>query len=63
LASLSDDRDNIKIPLAPSKDLILPTITMTFYCDMGYDEPKQKGRLVPIDFNEDQEDESDNELV
>lgn len=50
LASLSDDKQGIKIPITNTTNLNLSISTVTFYCDYGYLEPKTDGRIVPLDY-------------
>jgi hypothetical protein len=59
LASLSDDKRNIKIPITLNSNLNLDISTITFYCDYGYEEPKTDGRLVPLDYFEEVNDEDE----
>ena len=67
LASLSDDGVYIKAPVSTTESLKIPISTMQFYCDYGYEEPKNDGRLIPLDFfeesNDDLEDEEDQEII
>lgn len=63
LSSLSDDGKEIRIPISNTAHLILPVTTVTFHCGYGYHEPKTDGRLVPLDYWDETEDEDyDNEL-
>jgi hypothetical protein len=57
LSSLSDDKQQIKIPISENQTLNLSVSTIQFYCDFGYDEPKTDGRLVPLDYYEEMLDE------
>ncbi|MBS1492876.1 MAG: toll/interleukin-1 receptor domain-containing protein [Bacteroidetes bacterium] len=52
LMTLSDDGKSIKIPLKENMYLELLTTPMSFTCEYGYNEPPNKGRLVPIDYYE-----------
>lgn len=55
-ASLCDDGKQILIPVNPDESINLPVTPIEFECERGYEEPKDKGRLVPIDYSEDLED-------
>lgn len=50
LASISDDKQNIRIPISETKTLDVTASTIQFNCDFGYEEPKTDGRLVPLDY-------------
>lgn len=61
LASLSDGNNKIRIPISEDGFLTLSTTPMQFECDYGYEEPKSDGRIVPVDYVDEQieEDELD----
>ena len=60
LASLSDDKETIRLPISENHDLVLAVETVRFKASFDYDEPKSNGRLVPIDWvDEGDEDELD----
>ncbi len=50
LASLSDDKNQISIPISETQVLSLSITPIKFYCDFGYEEPKTDGRIIPIDY-------------
>ncbi len=62
LASLSDDLLNIKVPITRTETLNLPISTVKFYCEFGYDEPKNDGRLIPLDYYEEIDEEDLDEI-
>jgi len=49
-SSISDNNDQILIPLSLDKNLMLSNTPVTFTCDYGYEEPKSEGRIVPLDY-------------
>lgn len=53
LSSLSDDEEVITIALNENMNLGVKNTTIKFTCDLGYDEPLNQGRLVPIDYYDD----------
>lgn len=57
LASISDNKTEILIPISETQVLNLSTTPVLFYCDFGYEEPKTEGRIVPIDYYEETGDE------
>jgi hypothetical protein len=61
LGSLGDSDNKISIPISESFSLSLLTQTMEFESRLGYEEPKDKGRLVPLDYSE--EDEEDDSTI
>lgn len=63
LSSISDsDSNTIKIPLSEEFTLILLSTTLEFQSPIGYEEPKDKGRLVPLDYSEEDEEQDLNNL-
>jgi hypothetical protein len=54
LSSLSDDQEKINVPIAVQEYLWLAIIPITFISDKGYEDPQDKGRLVPMDDNEEE---------
>lgn len=58
LHTLADGKA-ISVPLTEEVKLQLPTCTMLFESELGYDEPLEHGRLVPLDYHEDGEVETD----
>jgi hypothetical protein len=64
LKTLSDDSIHIIVPLNETFTLKLNATPITFLSNVGYDEPHNKGRLVPIDYYEENEMEySDEEII
>ena len=61
LASLTSEDGNIHIPLSKEFTMILPSTTIEFECGLGYDDPKDNARLIPLDDYAD--DELDEELI
>lgn len=61
LKSLSDGNDKIRIPISENESLTLSTTPLKFECEYGYEEPKTDGRIVPVDYVDEQieEDELD----
>ncbi len=55
LSAISKDGESIEIKLTETAVLRLPVSTIMFTCNEGYDEPKDKARLVPIDYSEELE--------
>lgn len=62
LKTLSDDGVYINIPLNKDFILILNSTPIQFISKIGYDEPLNKGRIVPIDFYEESWDEFEEDL-
>jgi hypothetical protein len=58
LHALAENK-SIRVPLTEEDTLELPTCTMSFESRIGYDEPQEHGRLVPLDYHEDGEQELD----
>lgn len=63
IASLSEDKKSINIPITETRALELPITTIKFYSTIGYEEPKTSGRLIPVDYDETQEDDNDEEYL
>jgi hypothetical protein len=63
LSSTSDsDSSKIKIPLNEQITLNLLPTTLEFQSPIGYEEPTDKGRLVPLDYSEEDEEQDLNNL-
>ncbi|MDP2884303.1 MAG: toll/interleukin-1 receptor domain-containing protein [Ignavibacteria bacterium] len=52
VSSLAHSSGEIIVPLTEELTLRLPASTMMFESRMGYEEPKESGRLVPLDYYE-----------
>jgi TIR domain len=63
LHSLVEEGKDIDVPLTEQTILRLPTSTLLFESGWGYDEPKEHGRIVPLDYYEDSEEESDEDEI
>lgn len=59
LASLSDGNNEIRIPISEDGFLTLSTTPMQFECEFGYEEPKTDGRIVPVDYVDEQIEEDE----
>lgn len=53
VASLSSE--NLVIRVSENSNLVFPNSTIEYVCDHGYQEPKDNGRLVPLDYYEELE--------
>lgn len=63
LSSLGEDSNNhINLPLTEKYLLSLSTKTIEFKSPIGYIEPKDKGRLVPLDYSEEDEEIESSDL-
>ena len=63
LHSLAKEGEDMDVPLTEQATLRLPTSTLLFESGLGYDEPKEHGRLVPLDYFEDGEEEPDEDDI
>jgi hypothetical protein len=63
LSSISNEKNEISIPLTSTVNLEISNTPILFTCDFGYDEPKTDGRMVPLDYFDEMIDEEElNEL-
>lgn len=60
LYSLNEEGDVINLPASEVEFIKIQKEPMFFISNVGYDDPKDKAREVPIDFYEDDDDEKEN---
>ena len=56
--SLADANGCIQIPVSDEKWLQIQPLPVLFESRFGYDDPKESGRLVPLDYTEERFEES-----
>lgn len=60
LHSLITNDSDIRFPATPSDAIVAASEPIVFYGDVGYDDPREKAREVPLDFFDDEQESDDN---